>query len=101
MNVSFANTPPAGAVYPLINFGSQSLTGSFSLDPSTPNVTSLPIGRDTYNLVDLTNALQLQIVGPPVPGVAYFYGAVSNVWSDLSNSTSCNWSSNLAGTQDA
>ena len=101
VNVSFTTTPLAGAVYPLINFGSQNVTGSFSLDPFTPNVTSLPIGRDTYNLVDAANALQLQIVGPPVPGVAYFYGAVSNVWSDLSNSTSCNWSSDLAGTQDA
>ena len=101
MNVSFTTTPPAGAVYPLINFGSQSLAGSFSLDPSSPGVTSLPLGRDTYNLVDAGNSLELQIVGPPVPGVAYFDGAVSNNWSDLSNSTNSNWSADAAATQDA
>ena len=101
VNVNFTTTPPAGAVYPLINFGSQNLAGSFSLDPSSPGVTSLPLGRDTYNLVDNANSLQLQIIGPPVPGVAYFYGAVSNNWSDLSNSTSSNWSANAAATQDA
>ena len=102
VNVSFTATPPAGAVYPLmINVGSQNLAGSFSLDPSSPGVTSLPLGRDTYNLVDAGNSLELQIIGPPVPGVAYFYGAVSNNWSDLSNSTSSNWSADAAATQDA
>ncbi len=101
VNLNFATSPVAGTTYPLINFGTQNVSGSYSLDPFSPFVTSLMYGRDTYSLVDNANSLAIQVTGPPVPGVAYFYGAVSNVWNDLSNSTSCNWSLDAAGTQDA
>jgi autotransporter-associated beta strand protein len=37
----------------------------------------------------------------PNPAVAYFYGAVSGAWNDLTNSTSSNWSLDANATQDA
>ncbi len=45
--------------------------------------------------------LTLTITGAPIPGVAFFDGAVSPVWNDNSNATYVNWSLDKAGTQDA
>jgi autotransporter-associated beta strand protein len=86
--------------YTLMSFGGTNGSGQFSLSPSSV-AQSVTVGRDVYTLVENPTSLQLAITGVPNPGVAYFYGAVSSVWNDLSNSTSCNWSLDINGTQDA
>jgi fibronectin-binding autotransporter adhesin len=98
--VNVAGTPILGT-YTLMNFASQAGGNQFSLSSTAANVTTKAFGRNTYTLLDGGNSLQVQITGVPVPGVAYFDGAVSSVWNDLSNPSLVNWSTNKAGTTDA
>ena len=93
--------PSALGNYTLITFGGTSGTGQFSLSSTAANQQVLTVGRDLYTLQENPTSLKLLITGVPNPGVAYFYGAVSSVWNDLSNSTSSNWSLDLGATQDA
>ena len=92
--------PAALGNYTLMTFGGTSGTGQFSLSP-TAVAQSVQVGRDVYTLEENPTSLQLAITGVPNPGVAYFNGAVSSVWNDLSNSTSSNWSLDFNATQDA
>ena len=65
---------PISGTYTLMNFASQTGSGSFSLNPTTAAVTSLRVGVDTYTLADNATSLTLTIVGTPVPAVAYWKG---------------------------
>jgi fibronectin-binding autotransporter adhesin len=86
--------------YTLADYGL--LVGASNLSLSSSSVTTtLNVGRQTYTLLEGGTALQLQVTGAPVPTLAYFDGAVSSNWSDLSNATLVNWSTDLAGTVDA
>ncbi len=87
--------------YTLMTFGGTSGTGQFSLSSTAANQTVLTVGRDLYTLLENPTSLQLAITGVPNPAVAYFSGAVSGAWNDLSNSTSSNWSLDFNATQDA
>jgi fibronectin-binding autotransporter adhesin len=106
LNSSGAYVPIAGitspGTYTLMNFGSQTGTGIFSLSPTTSGVNSLLVGRTTYTLSDNPTSLVLSVVGAPTPGVAYFNGgAGSSIWNDTSNASFVNWSTDLAGATDA
>jgi autotransporter-associated beta strand protein len=90
-----------GTTYTLMNFGSQGGAGSFSLSPSTGGTMSAQFGRDTYTLNETSIALTLSVTGVANPGVAYFDGAVSSTWSDTSNASFVNWSTDSAGQHDA
>ena len=101
MNVNNSALHTSGT-YTLLNFASQVGSGQFSLEvPRFGNVTSSTAGRDVFTLLDNPTSLQLTVAATPNPGVAYYNGAVSLNWNDASNPTIVNWSSNLAGTNDA
>ncbi len=102
--VNISGTATSGSVYTLMNFGSKSETGFFSLsNTGTTAVTSLNVGRQTYTLNDNATTLTLAVTGAAVPGVAYWYGgAGTTVWNDVTtSSTVVNWSLDKAGTLDA
>ena len=98
--INLTGVPTLGT-YNLLTYASQTGAGAFSLSSTSPTLTTETVGRNVYTLVDNPTSLQLQIAGNPTPGVAYFDGAVSHVWNDLSNPSLVNFSSNLAGTNDA
>ncbi len=100
--VNIMNAIPTTGTYTLMNFASQTGSGAFSLSSTTPGITTLPAGVDTYTLIDNANSLVLQVTGTPVPNVAYFKGgAPSNAWNDISAAPATNWSLDKAGTIDA
>jgi fibronectin-binding autotransporter adhesin len=84
-----------------------SLTGfsssgyDFSLSSTTANKLTYTVGRDTETLMVNAGTLVLTVSGVGAPNLAYFDGAVSKVWNDLSNPSLVNFSTNLAGTTDA
>ena len=92
----------ADGSYTLATFNSTTL-GNFSLSSTLADVTSLNVGRQLYTINDGSTAgtLVLTVTGVSTPEVAYWNGAVSTVWNDLSNSNQTNFSTNLAGTTDA
>ena len=98
--VNITGAPVIGT-YNLIDFGSQTGAGAFSLSNVTAGVTSENLGRDTYALIQSGTALQLNISGASIPKVAYFDGAVSSIWNDLSNASYVNWSLDQVGSLDA
>ena len=98
--VNIATSQPVLGNYTLMTYGGTNGTGQFSLSPTT-GTQAIQVGRDVYSLLENPTSLQLSISGLQSPAVAYFDGAVSSVWNDLSISTSCNWSLDAAGTQDA
>jgi autotransporter-associated beta strand protein len=86
--------------YTLAKYGAETGTGQFSFSNSSL-VTSLSVGRGNYTLSDNhTSTLMLTFTGA-VPGVAYYNGAVSTVWNDVSNPSLVNFSSDAAGATDA
>ena len=99
--VSISGTGISGNTYTLMDFGSQTGSGTFSLSSTTANVTTLNVGRQTYTLNDNTNSLTLSISGAAIPNVAYFDAKVSTIWNDATNPTYVNFSTNKAGTIDA
>jgi fibronectin-binding autotransporter adhesin len=98
--------PTLTGTFTLENYGSLTALSAgtingFSLSSTTAGVLSQPVGRNTETLTVAGGTLTLVIGGTPTPGLAYFDGAVSNVWNDVTSSTVVNFSSNVAGTIDA
>ena len=99
VNITNPNQP---GTYTLASFLDSVAPTGFSLSSSTPGVTSVSFGRNTETLSDTVNSLILTVGGTPAPNVAYFNGAVSSVWNDITTSaTLVNFSTNKAGTTDA
>jgi fibronectin-binding autotransporter adhesin len=101
--VNITGTATSGSTYVLMNYGSETLNGAFSLSSTTAGVTSETVGRQSYALSDSGTQLTLGVTGAAVPTVAYWYGgAGTTVWDDTTTSaTKVNWSTDLAGTMDA
>jgi autotransporter-associated beta strand protein len=95
------SNPTQTGNFTLASYATSSLNNTyFSLSPTTAGVHSQIAGRDTDTLTVNSGTLVLSVAGF-VPPVAYWDGAVSSTWSDTSNATYVNWSSNSAGTTDA
>ena len=95
--------PVSATPYTLVQLGSATALDNFSLSSSTAGVYSIPVGRQTYTINGGTtaNALLLTVSGAANPSLAYWNGAVSTIWNDVSNPTLVNWSTDAAGVVDA
>jgi fibronectin-binding autotransporter adhesin len=98
--VSISNPTQTGT-FTLASYTSLTGAGGFSLSSTTAGVLSQNVGRDTETLTVGSGTLTLNISGAATPTVAYFDGAVSSTWNDVSNPTLVNWSTDLAGLNDA
>jgi fibronectin-binding autotransporter adhesin len=98
VNLSGVTSP---GTYTLMDFGSQTGSGSFSLLAGSVAATkgAYPF---TYTIHDTANSLTLNVVGPASPPVTYFTNANgSNLWNDISAYPTINWSSDSAGANPA
>jgi autotransporter-associated beta strand protein len=100
--INVLSGPAATGTYTLLNFGSQTGSGSFSLN-STTVTNSITVGSEVYTLIDNSNSLQLGVTNAvfPIPGVAYWKGGNGSVWSTVNSGPSTNWSTDLPGATDA
>ncbi len=105
--IDIAN-PSQQGIFILANFGgglggANGTIAGFSLSSTTGGVDTLSAGRNTLtlSLINSGTTLQLADLGASIPGVAFFDGAVSGTWSDVSNATYVNWSTDHAGTTTA
>ena len=103
-NNAFVNitNPSQLGTFTLDNYASLTGGSDFSLSSTAGNVLTQNVGRNTETLTVNPTNLMLTIAGAAVPNVAYFNGAVSSVWNDVTTSaTLVNFSKNKAGTTDA
>ena len=106
-NNAFINisNPTQTGTFILANYAS--LTGGydFSLSSTTGNVLTQNLGRNSETLTVGSGALTLTISGAGAPNVAYFNGGSTvgskTAWNNLADPNFVNFSTNLAGTNDA
>ena len=98
-----SNGLPTSNTYTLLQLPSATTLNNFSLSSSVPNTSTINVGRTVYTINDgaTASALTLTVNSVANPGVAYWDGAVSTVWYDVSNPSLVNWSTDAAGATDA